>query len=319
MKPALQIIVSCTNRKSAAVSAPLHLRSVPSGSSEDRVSEWCSRLARHRGPTVVVERLYAGEHWTVAKELPELAREAGYKARLWVMSAGYGLIPINDYIHPYSATFASAELDSVAIDGPSGQTRNSALQTWWDSLCRFAGGGKNEPYSLTELLMNSKRSNFLLVASPHYLAAAEKDLQSGLSALASPERLMVVTSPSRAIKGPLREHIVFSSTRLQPSMGGSCMSLHARVASLILKKVNSWGFEAESVGKRIGELIKRTPQSPKLQHQRMTDDQVRKFVEINLKINPQLSCTALLKILRSEGLACEQSRFKGLYWEVRGD
>src|SRR5262245_32875137 len=116
MKPVLQIIVSCTNRKTASVPEPLRLRSVPTGSSNSRVSEWCRRLERHRGPTVAAERLYAGEYWTVAKELPELARETGYKAKLWVMSAGYGLMPVSACIHPYSATFASAELDSVATN-----------------------------------------------------------------------------------------------------------------------------------------------------------------------------------------------------------
>lgn len=319
MKPVLQIIVSCTSRKTASVSETLRLRSVPIGSSEGRVSEWCRRLARHRGPTVAAERLYAGEHWTVARALPELAREAGYKARLWVMSAGYGLMPVCACIHPYSATFASAELDSVATDGPSDQTRNSMLQTWWDSLCRFEGGGKNESYSLAELLLNSERSYFLLVASPHYLAAAEKDLQAGLSALASPERLMIVTSPSRVINGPLGEHAIISSTRLQPRIGGSCVSLHARVASLILRKVSSWGFDAETVGKRIEALIERSPQTPKLQRKRITDDQVRKFVESNLRNSPQPSCSTLLRKLRTRGLACEQSRFSELYWEVRGD
>lgn len=318
MKPSLQIIVNCTNRKTASVSGDLQLRSVSAAGLEGRVKEWCRRLRRHRGQEVAVEDLYAGDHWAAAKELPELARAAGFNAKLWVMSAGYGLIPADASIHPYSATFASAEPDSVVTTGQSAQERDAMLQTWWDSLCQFAGGGKDEPHSLADLLLDSGRSHFLLVASPHYLAAAEKDLQAALSAFASPSRLMVVTSPCKLTSGLLRDHAVISSTRLQPKLGGSCVSLHARVASLILKKVSSWGFDAEAVGKRIGALIARAPQAAKLQRRRMTDDQVRKFVESALKRAPQPSCSALLRKLRAGGLACEQSRFKELYWEVRG-
>ncbi len=318
MKPSLQIIVNCTNRKTVSVSDDLRLRSVPAAGLEGRVEEWCRRLGRHRGTRVTVEDLYAGEHWATARELPELARDAGFKARLWVMSAGYGLIPANARINPYSATFASAEPDSVVITGQSAQERDTMLQTWWGSLCQFAGGGKDEPYSLAELLLDSGRSYFLLVASPHYLAATENDLQAALSVFTSPGRLMVVTSPCKLTNGLLRDHAVISSTRLQPKLGGSCVSLHARVASLILKKVSSWGFDAESVGKRVEALIKRSPQTPKLQRKRMTDDQVRKFVESGLKRAPQPSCSALLRKLRASELACEQNRFKELYWEVRG-
>ncbi|MGE0131490.1 MAG: hypothetical protein AB7U82_25690 [Blastocatellales bacterium] len=319
MKPSLQIIVSCSNRKTAPVSNDLQLRTVTTDDIESRVHEWCRRLADHRGTTTAAERLYAGEHWVVTKELPTLAQEVGFKPSLWIMSAGYGLVPASACIHPYSATFASDELDSVTATAIPEQPRDPMLQTWWGSLCQFAGGGKDEPHSLTDLLMNSRRSYFLLVASPYYLSAVEKDLQSALLALASPERLMIVTSPSKLTNGLLRHHSVCSSARLQSRLGGSCVSLHARVASLILKKVNSWGFDAKTVGKRIEALIAKSPQRENFQRQQITDRQVRQFVKVNLKSTPQLSCSMLLRRLRDSGFACEQSRFKELYWEVRGD
>jgi hypothetical protein len=276
-------------------------------------------LTHHRGPKIATERLYAGEYWSVAKDLPILAQEAGFEPSLWVMSAGYGLVPANTYIYPYSATFASAELDSVATVIRSKQTRDYVLQTWWNGLCQFRGGGKDEPYSLAGLLLNSRKSYFLLVSSPYYLSAINMDLQSALSSLVSPERLMIVTSPSKFTNGALLHYSVCSSTRLQSCLGGSCVSLHARVASLILKKVNSWGFDARTVGRRIETLIAKSPQRENFQRQQMTDDQVREFVKVNLKSVPQLSCSRLLRKLRDSGFACEQSRFKEHYWEIKGD
>src|SRR5437868_1959469 len=113
MKSDLHILVSCTDRKRAAVSEELCLRTVPAKPIEERAKAWWLRITRHRGQAIPAMDLYAGDHWSVVRALPELAQRNSLKANLWVISAGYGLVPATACLLPYSATFAGNHPDTV--------------------------------------------------------------------------------------------------------------------------------------------------------------------------------------------------------------
>jgi hypothetical protein len=49
----------------------------------------------------------------------------------------------------------------------------------------------------------------------------------------------------------------------------------------------------------------------------LTDEQVSSFVAKALAVDDPPTCSALLRELRDAGMACEQSRFRHLYWAVR--
>src|SRR5439155_924306 len=71
--------------------------------------------------------LYGGEHWQVARSLPAHGVEGGREVKLWVSSAGYGLVPAEAPLRPYAATFSSAQADSVLRPGAP----MSDLTVWW--------------------------------------------------------------------------------------------------------------------------------------------------------------------------------------------
>ena len=77
----LHVIVSCTDRKRAAAGAPVRLRDVPSGGARERCSRWWKLVSASRG--VQARDLYAGDHWAVARTLPEVARCAGLAERVF--------------------------------------------------------------------------------------------------------------------------------------------------------------------------------------------------------------------------------------------
>jgi hypothetical protein len=134
MKPDLHIIVSCTDRKRVSVSDELRLRSVPAKPIEDRAKAWWFRLTRYKGEGIPAIDLYAGGHWSIVRELPESARHANLNAKLWVISAGYGLVPATACLHPYSATFAGSHPDTVTVSENNGSPRRELLQKWWSTL-----------------------------------------------------------------------------------------------------------------------------------------------------------------------------------------
>lgn len=317
MRPTLHIIASCTDRKRAAVPDDLRLRSVPDGAIKDRAHSWWLRLSRHKGQPLPAANLYAGGHWAVVRTLPESARRAGLDASLWVISAGYGLVSSVAPLHPYSATFAGAHPDTVAPSAHNGQTPKNLRQAWWDALAEFPGPDASQPRSLTDLVQKSRNAHLLVVASPDYLSAVERDLLGVSEHMADPIQLIIISSRPDVTDERLSASLVPSDARLQARLGGARGSLNARVASLILNKSTDWGLNAEALNRRLSNMISRSPELPKFERERLSDAQVRDFIRRGLRKRPQPSCSSLLRSLRDGGLACEQSRFKSLYWEVK--
>ena len=69
------------------------------GDTDERARDWICRLSdTSYSPLIAARDLYAGEHWMVARGLPDLA--GGERIRLWACSAGYGLIPADALVRP---------------------------------------------------------------------------------------------------------------------------------------------------------------------------------------------------------------------------
>jgi hypothetical protein len=313
----INIIASCTDRKRAPADEGLLLRNVKAKSMEERARLWWDRVKGNRGPSVIASELYAGAHWSAVRNLPKIASGADYETKLWVISAGYGLISADSFLHPYSATFAKNSSDSVCLSPDNGSTRREALRTWWATLGSLKRAEGIAPPTITELAGRLSYSYYLVIASPDYLSAAEADLLTAASTLSDPQRLIIVSSNGGAALKSLESHTVPSDARLQATVGGVLGSLHARVASLILENIREWGFTAVGVRHRLLELIEVSDGPKRYDREAMDDDTVRGFVRNALRRSPPPSCTALLRELRGVGRACEQGRFKNLYNEVR--
>jgi len=259
--------------------------------------------------------LYAGEHWSVVMGLPEVARASGFKPHLWVASAGYGLIPANAAIRPYSATFARGDDDSVITDT---RNRDSAgqLQLWWKVLSEQEGPSLHDVRSIKELAVKEPRASILVVASPPYVAALAEDLSLAAQQLAKPERMLIVSTPSPLSKGRLARHWIPSNAYHQNRLGGSRMSLHARVARELIKETPVDQFDAPVLQQRYVRLIESSAPLHVYSRAPMTDAQVRAFIRQAVKAGGK-TWSASLRLLRAKGQACEQSRFKRLFLEVQ--
>jgi hypothetical protein len=174
-----------------------------------------------------------------------------------------------------------------------------------------------KPRSLAKLARTTPKAAFVIIASPDYLLALEEDLLSSLRVLPDPNQLIIVSSYSAALSQPLRDHIVPSVATLQSLVGGALGSLHARIALMILENAHKWELRADTLRKRLIKLAANSPQLRKYDRKRLSDTEVNEFVRQTLKRTPQPSCTAVLEELRNGGLACEQKRFKEIYWAAR--
>src|SRR5262249_50937168 len=146
-------------------------------------------LCEANEPTVTARDLYAGEHWRIIRSLPDLSSSTE-NVRLWVCSAGYGLIPVDAQIRPYSATFSTRFLDSVA-DSPDEAT------DWWDILGQWAGPCPSQPRSLCALTQADEAALYMLVLSEPYLRACRRDISAVLERMGVPDRFLIVSAAHR--------------------------------------------------------------------------------------------------------------------------
>lgn len=316
MSHILHIIANCTGRKRAEVPDLFCLRTVPPGTLEQRVSWWCARLKQPAEKTVRAEDLYAGDHWTAVKRLRPLAEQLGFKPFIWIISAGYGLVSASACIHPYSATFSGAHPDGVRTFVTEKKSRRNLLQEWWKVLTSSQCVNGKGPRSLTDLAKSGRRDYYLVVTSPDYLLAVGNDLQNAVNRHLSPDRLLIVSSGDGQ-DDPLSQYLIPSSARLQSRVGGARAALNARVASLVLKKIATYGFNADALRKDIRTVAARSPKQPTYERLRRDDDEIKLFIRKRLSQQTRASFSSLLREFRDGGQACEAGRFKSLYYEVK--
>jgi len=243
-----------------------------------------------------------------------IATEAGQPVRIWVCSAGYGLLPIDTPLTPYSATFAPGQLDSVCTTGGAGL--RTALPEWWAAVAAF-GDVHAGPRTIAGLA-EAYPDEFLLVALPDaYLTAVAADLTAS-AAVATPEQLAVLSVGGAAIPG-LEEYRLPAAGRLSRLAGGSLGALNARLSRLLIRRADrrpltrSW-CRAQLTAWLAEIRTRRRPQRAPL-----TDGELRTAVRLLLASDPDARPTPLLQRLRQSGRACEYTRFVTLFRELKGE
>jgi hypothetical protein len=308
----VNIVVTCTKRKTRPSEPDLRLRNVEAEVPEQRAELWIERLESSANSCVTAAELYAGDHWSIARSLPAVARE--HRIRLWVCSAGYGLISVDVPIAPYSATFSSPHPDSVR-NGSGSLSAAETLTRWWQFLSRWGGPQAGAPRSIAEIARRDPDSPILVVASAPYLQAMRADLVAAAAHLNTWESLSIVSAGARRMPG-LERHLLQFDARLQEELGGALMSLNIRVAREFFRR--GWPLAHPELAIGLQEMIAAPLSRHRLTRGRLTDEQVRHFVREALEANPSLACSPLLtRLRRTLQLACEQKRFMRLCAEVR--
>lgn len=306
----LNVVVTCTDRKTVLPSAAFRVRNLQAASSEQRAREWLKLTQSDGEARVSAEKLYAGDHWRVAMGLETLRQAEGLSIRLWVMSAGYGLISPRSEIIPYAATFSARHPDYVSTNGGGG------CQAWWEILTH-SGSGTHTPSSLGTLAELYDDTPLVVVASRDYLVATQCDLKYASKALQDPSLLTVLSGAPSDNTDESIDHVK-TDARLQGAIGGARQSLNIRVLRHLLAE---WPLEVPvlryHVRDRLQELIAGQPMLRRYDHVPMTDTEVREWVRQALRADPRASKSQLLRKLRDSERACEQARFGGLFLEAK--
>ena len=305
----VNVVVTCTKDKRYSVAEECQLRNVAGDSLPVRLKEWQARLKRNWRNRVVVEELYAGDHWANVRSFSS----SFFHIDIWVCSAGFGLVRFDDSITPYAATFSGNHPDSVSA-GTEGKQRAMASKQWWESTSRWKAHFKERPRSLAALMATYPTRSLLVVASETYLRAISDDLREGVTHLTDPDQLSIVCSGAKSLED-LDDNLVPCDARLQPAIGGARRSLNTRLANKILREARV-PPRASTLAVRYRKLLSQQPELEKYDRKPLSDDQVRQFIRNELGKDGSLRHTPLLRMLRDDDKACEQKRFSSLFKEV---
>ncbi len=315
MSPAINVLVTCTKRKTLPVPRSLQLGTVPPGPIETRARTWLGRLRSRRHELSAADALYAGDSWNVVRSLATGGAGRLPPLRIWICSAGYGLVSLTSRISPYSATFDPSEPDSVTST-ESDLPPREVPRAWWRLIANWEGPDKNAPRTIQELAEGHPRSPLLVVASAVYLNALADDLREGLARLSDPDQLSIISAGSSSFED-LSQHLLPCDARLQPMVGGARQALNARLARFALLSLGGKSGTYSALCQVFSPLLASCAKCTTKQRPSLTDAQVKNYIRNRLKPMPSSRPTPVLKALREKGYACEQSRFASLFREVR--
>ena len=314
MTGVIDVVVSCSNRKRYPVPSSLSLHTVQKGAVDRRASNWLSKLKTYPVPPRPAAGVYGGDHWSVVRGLAGPDSEYKIRRRVWICSAGYGLIPYNAWIKPYAATFASGHRDSVSL-GKSSDQIQTANQSWWQSLAlSWEGPSPGTPRSLHAIPTLCGRAPMLIALSSDYLSAVLKDIEQLLSNEYYREHLAIVSCGTTTLDGPLGRNLLPCDARMQGAVGGVRASLNVRIAAHLLGQLR----HSSPSYATLFQLCQRIEKKPiaKFRRKTLSDDRVRAFISRQLGKDQNISRTSLLSLLRRQKFACEHSRFTRLYHSI---
>lgn len=295
----VNVVVTCTNRKSRPVPSHLCLADVPGRDGMTRAGDWVARLSRQESePGLPARDLYCGEHWAIARALPQQGG-CGETVRLWTCSAGYGLIPAEAVVHPYAATFTAGHADSVQGDPAE----------WWQTLSAWDGPAAGQPRTIRALAEQDPKAVFIVILSPPYLTACRHDIASAMTAAADPDRFMLISAGSRKAVGDLAPILLPADARLQSCLGGTRQTLNIRAGQALLKA----GIRSRAVAAAyLSGLLAEQPPITRYDRKKLNDGEVMSLIADGLARSPGASANRLLREFRDSGYACEQKRFGDL-------
>lgn len=309
----INIVVTCTKQKTQEASRHLQLRNLKCEAAHSRARQWANRLKCSSDESLPAKLLYAGDHWSVARDLPALSTPKR-SVNVWVASAGYGLISIDQPIVPYSATFSNPHPDSVILNDRD-TVNIDQKKEWWNELVAF-DWPRERPLSIAGLASESPTEPLIIVASRNYLHAIYDDLLRAREQMASHDLFSIVSAGTEQLY-KLSESLVPANARLQPYVGGVRRSLNVRLIRRALQETKRSTPTLSRLTSLFQGLLENAPELPIYDRTPMTDAALVKYIKQQMKGKQPVTHTRLLRQLRASGRACEQKRFRNLFNAVQ--
>jgi hypothetical protein len=315
MSNVINLFVTCAQRKKYPVVSEMKLSSFPSFDTiEDLSTAWIERLLNQRIGMVKAGNLYSGDQWYVIRSLKAQTDNSPTILKIYIISAGYGLVSFDSPLIPYAATFAAGHKDSI-LSHCSISNAKVTRSIWWRLLAEWCGPERNQPRTMRQVVEINLEARNIIVASGTYLDAISDELKEVVEH-SNPKSLGII-SASAPQKDWLKPYLFPCDVRLRPLVGGSNHSLNIRLAKwMILKKFDGNSLDFNQIRTWLSNHLKTVDKIESPKRENMPDDDIMNFILEKINYNHKLRPTPLLREFREAGFACEQKRFASLFMKV---
>jgi hypothetical protein len=299
------IITNCTSRKRDIGNDPLLPRFEKTGTVHGALAQWVEMVNSSK---IVVNPLdlYQGRSISECR-LASRRLSAG----LYVVSAGLGLVSASDLIPNYSLTISEG----------SGSIQNwLALQNinsadWWLQLCHAFG----MPTPISSLIGSISSNDRILIALPsRYLQMIASDL-----ALIDPNqhanlRFFTSIAGAKFLPSALKSFVMPYDERLEgiPQHNGTRSDFPQRALKHFVTNLQAQDHPLGEAKYRVASAMESSQLRANPVRTKASDAQIAELILGNWKVYGG-SATKLLRFLRDDAkVACEQSRFSGIWRKV---
>lgn len=298
------IITNCTNRKRLGGHPPLELCTSHNQSLTAMAATWIQQV-KARTSTRPAESLYTGRSVQDAKWVAQKL-----DAKLMFASTGLGLIGSEHPCPPYNLTVAAEPRSIRPWLGKLGLRPSD----WWDAI----NNHWHRPNPIATLAQRSDINHILIALSANYIDLVANDLeqiatadQCKLRFFTSRPGIERLTEQFRPLAMPYDERL--ESSRLAGTRADFPQRAMRHFVELIAAPTDSVGADHQAVTDAMSAL---TPIGA-VKRRRASDEEVKALLNEAWDAHKG-SSTRLLRYLRDDALvACEQSRFRGLWLELQ--
>ena len=285
----IQVIVICAANKTVDIPKELQFGKFPTLSVEESINEWVSRLKSTEVSLVKMIDLYKGGYWNIVKDI-----NANPKVdNVWVLSAGYGIVNVNQSVKPYAIALKDNSYDSIklnTIDQPK-----ESYSKWWDSIIL------KRKLSITDVYNQNPNDIFIVYASFEYMKAIKNDF---INIVDKPNVLII--SPDTKIK-EFTPHILNTSLRLRSFLGGNKMTVSPLTVKHLVENIDEIGYTKNEINDYFKDIISKQPLLPPANpvREKLNDDD---FTKLLIEIGINKPKTSIIKEINRRGYASGVNR-----------
>lgn len=304
----ISIITNCSSRKRNIGIAPLEPTQLESLGLGDWPKIWVERI-KQAAVRVAPLDLYQGRAFAECRMAVRLTA-----AEFYVISAGLGLVHSTDPIPNYSLTISdgSGSLQNwLAL-------QNASSSDWWCALCEAL----ETPTPLSHLINGQPKESQVFIALPaSYLEMVVPDLALVHDDRVESIRIFTSNAGANTLPSSLRSAVMPYDDRLEgiANHNGTRTDFPHRALKHFVTQLHGHRLTAVSAKASVQRAMDSSTKRTVPKRERATDNEIIDHIRANW-VGYDGGAFKLLRYLRDEALvACEQSRFSGLWRKVKED
>ena len=234
------ILSTCSSLKQFPIDADCKLGDYSGSQYKQVLNDWLATVQSPTKKKFPAENLYIGSNWKEVLCCMETAKRVGFIPELWVVSAGWGLIPANFKITPYAASFSEGESSIHNLKWPPEFNGKQRSRIWWQTINQNRNLGL--PSSIPNLyftLPDKKNLRVLIILSKEYYLPLELEI---LELISLGAEVVIISSGMYSelemVHPVIKDHVLPLNTKFKnanKSLKKNCHVLNVSMATWLLE------------------------------------------------------------------------------------